>query len=181
MAYNRNQARPLLTDAEYELFSASLADRIGDLNAADLDKAITRTRKARDKASDNKRRQASTVQKKAGARGVGQGANERSVKKKTMLAETLTRYEKRLAKVEAAEARDRRASVLTAAKAAKKAPRKQATAPNRAARRATKATKGFASKSAQAEATAARRAPQTRITSSQAAAGRRGQAKRDKR
>jgi hypothetical protein len=179
MTYTRNHARPLLTDAEYELFTASLSDHIGDLDAAGVRKAIGRLRKLRDKASDLNRRQAIAVRKSAGARGAAGTANERTAKKETVLSEALTRFEKRLDQLEAAEERAKRTKALDT--------KKRASAPaakNRAGRRA--ASKGgagegkFMSGSAQAEATTAMRGPQTRINASRAAAGRRGQAKRDR-
>jgi hypothetical protein len=174
MALNRNHARPLLTDAEYELFTSSLSDRIGDLDVAGLTKAITRTRRARDKAADQHRRQAGKVRDTAGARGAARSANVRTEKKATALGEALERFEKRLATAEAAEERARRKARLDAARPAPKAKKP---AGNRTQRRA--GAEGFMSGSAQAEAESSRRAPQTRINSSRAAAGRRRQARRD--
>lgn len=176
MALNRNHARPLLTDAEYELFTASLSDRIGELDAAALTKAITRTRRARDKAADLQRRQAGKVRESAGARGAARSANVRTEKKATALAEALERFEKRLATVEARQERALRKARLDAARPAPK--KKKTPAGNRQQRRAGGAD-GFMSSSAQAEAESSRRAPQTRINSSRAAAGRRRQARRD--
>jgi hypothetical protein len=175
MALNRNHARPLLTDAEYDLFTSSLSDRIGELDAPGLTKAIARTRRARDKAADQHRRQATKVRDTSGARGAARSANVRTEKKATALGEALERFEKRLAAVEAAEEKARRKARLDAARPAPKAKKP---AGNRQQRRAGGA-EGFMSSSAQAEAETSRRAPQTRISSSRAAAGRRRQARRD--
>lgn len=182
MAFTRNHARPLLTDNEYELFVSSLSDHIGELNKAELRKAIGRTRRLRDKARDLNQRQARAVGRSAGARGAARTANQRTAKKETILTEGLHRFEKRLAAVEAAAERAKRDAALGAA-------RKDGGSgpgPNRAARRAKPRGRAgsegaFMSGSAQAEAHTALRGPQTRINTSRAAAGRRTQAKRDAR
>jgi hypothetical protein len=57
MAFNRNHARPLCTDAEYKLFTASLADEIGTLTPVQLRGKIQRARKLRDKYRDLEKRQ----------------------------------------------------------------------------------------------------------------------------
>lgn len=179
MAYTRHHARPLLTDAEYDLFTASLSDHVGEMTPAELRGAISRIRRFRDKARDLHQRQAGAVRERAGARGAARTANQRTAKKETALSEALARFEKRL---EALESAGRRSS---------KPPARQsspppAPAPNRAARRAagrnrSGADGGFMSSSAGSEAAGSRKAPQIRISASRAATGRRHQAKRDAR
>lgn len=183
MAYTRNHARPLLNDSEYELFTLSLSDRINDLDRAELNKVITRARRARDKASDLVKRQAGKVRQSAGARGGALNANERSKKKEVALSEALARLEKRAAALEEAEEKAKQRDALAKARSAGgKGPAKTgSSAPkNRAARRG-KAGSGFQSDKAAAKAESSRRAPQTRINASRAAAGKRGQSRRDSR
>ncbi len=185
MTYTRNHARPLLNDSEYELFTLSLSDRITDLNQAELNKAITRARRARDKASDLVKRQAGKVRQSAGARGGALNANERSKKKEVALSEALGRFEKRAAALEEAEEKAKKREALAHARSASgKGPGKgkgpAGGAKNRAARRAGGST-GFQSDSAGKKAESARRAPQTRINASRSAAGKRGQSRRDSR
>lgn len=177
MTYTRRHAKPLLNDGEYELFLASLNDRIADHDRKALGTLITRTRRARDKARDQYQRQTIKTKKAAGARGAAGTANQRTAAKEQALAEALGRLEARAEQLDAAAERAARQGALHARQAGK--------GPNRAARRAAKgagkATSGFMSDSAAAEAKGARKAPQTRITASRAAAGRRSQAKRDAR
>jgi hypothetical protein len=177
MTYTRRHARPLLNEAEYELFLASLTDRIVDHDRKTIGALITRTRRARDKARDQYQRQTIKTKKASGARGAARTANQRTAAKEQALAEALGRLEARAEQLDAAAERATRQSALDAKQTGK--------GPNRAARRAAKGAKkagsGFMSDSAAAEAKASRRAPQTRITASRAAAGRRSQAKRDAR
>ena len=93
MTYNRNQARPLLTDGEYKLFISSLADHIGELDRKALGQAITRTRRARDKYRDLAKRQNAGTRERAGARGAAHTANERTDVKATIFGEALDRLE----------------------------------------------------------------------------------------
>jgi hypothetical protein len=180
MTYNRNQARPLLTKGEYDLFTLSLGPRIDELDRKELKRTIDRTRRARDKYRDLSKRQTITTKKRKGARGAASDANQRTKAKATIFTEALGRLEKRSDKLDAAEARAERARTLEQAE-------KPATpGPNRAQRRAKAKPKGskgrdrFMSSSAQASNQAAIRAPQTRIAASRGAAGRRNQAKRDR-
>jgi hypothetical protein len=177
MTYTRRHARPLLNDTEYELFLASLSDRVVDHDRKALGTLISRTRRARDKARDQHQRQTIKIKKASGARGAARTANQRTAAKEQALAEALTRLEARAEHLDAAAERAVRQGALDAKATGK--------GPNRAARRAAKgggrAGSGFMSGSAAAEAEVSRRAPQTRISASRAAAGRRSQAKRDAR
>jgi len=105
MAYNRNQARALTNDSEYELFAASLADAIGSLTPAQLRGKITRARNLRDKNSDLFRRQSLAVRETSGSkRGKTGAANQRTEQKAKLFDETLKRFEARLEKLSAAPA-----------------------------------------------------------------------------
>lgn len=182
MSYNRRQVRPLLTDGEYELFSASLSDSIGGLDAKALSQAIARTRRARDKYRDLAQRQNISTGRRAGARAAAHTANERTQAKETVFGEALERLERHRAKREAAAQRQARAAAL------EKKAAKAAAGPNRAARRAAgktpdarpSAVGAFISDQASASNQSAVRAPQTRIAASRGAATRRNQAKRDR-
>lgn len=178
MTYNRNQARPLLDDGEYKLFTSSLADHIGELDRKALGQVITRTRTARDKYRDLAKRQNTVTRDRAGARAAAHTANERTAVKATIFGEALDRLGKRRERMEADERRSARRAVLDR-KVAQRAPS------NRAERRLTRTgaapVKGtFMSDRASTSNEAAIRAPQTRIAASRGAAGRRAQAKRDR-
>lgn len=182
MAFTRRHARPVLTDNEYELFVSSLSDHIGELNEADVRKAIGRMRRLRDKARDLHERQAGAVRRSAGARGAARTANQRTAKKEVILSEGLNRFEKRLAALEVAAERAKRATVLGAARKDRGTEPEPKRAPRRAKPKDRAGSEGrFMSGSAQAEATTALRGPQTRIKASGSVAGRRTQAKRDAR
>jgi hypothetical protein len=104
MAYNRNQARPLLTKAEYQLFEESLSDRIGSFTAAQLRAKVDRARRLADKYRDLYRRQSRSTRDRTGSgRGTSGAANERTDRKATILGEALGRFETQLDKVEARE------------------------------------------------------------------------------
>ena len=178
MTYNRNQARPLLTDAEYELFISSLADHIGELDRRALGQAITRTRRARDKYRDLAKRQNAATAGRADARGAAHTANERTEVKATIFGEALDRLAKRRERMDVDERRAARRAVLDR-KAAQLPPTKRA---QRGLRKtaALLAKGSFMSDRASTSNQAAIRAPQTRIAASRGAATRRTQAKRDR-
>ena len=97
MAYNRNHARALCNDSEYDLFTASLADSISQLTAAQLRSKIKRARTLRDKNADLFRRQSLALRDTTGTkRGKTGAANERTEQKARLFDETLKRFEKRL-------------------------------------------------------------------------------------
>lgn len=186
MTYTRRSAKPLLTEREYELFSASLGDRISELSPAQLRQAVNQCRRARDKHRDLYRRQADAVIERSGGRGAAATANQRTAKKATIFAETLARFEKHLDRAEAAAARAKRDATL--ARAAK-TPDPGPSAANRAERRAQQRGQlsgpapGFMSGSAIAENRSTVLAGPTakNISAHRSAVGRRNQAKRDSR
>lgn len=177
MAYNRNQARPLLTKAEYELFEASLSDHIGALSAVQLRAKIDRSRRLADKYRDLFRSQARSTRHETGAgRGRDGAANERTDKKSRIFGEALGRFQARLDKVEAKKA--------AAGKKKTPAPRPSARATSKSASNRAKRRIGR-SKIKSERATAARKhetlkSPRNmKITAHVGAKGRRNQARRD--
>ncbi|HUG75075.1 MAG TPA: hypothetical protein VMM81_05310 [Acidimicrobiia bacterium] len=96
MAYNRNQARPLLTKPEFELFEASLSDRISSFTPAQLRTKADRARRLADKYRDLYRRQGRAARVKTGS---GAGANERTDRKTAIFEQALGRFEARLARL----------------------------------------------------------------------------------
>ncbi len=195
MAYNRNHARALCTAAEYELFEASLADRISELTTARLKSKLERARKLRDKYRDlHKRQRLASRQRTGTKKGDRAGAsNERTEKKATLFAETLKRFTDQLEKREAAEKRAAAAAARkTAAAERLAAKRKPARGPARsrspkasaagAAQQSAPAT-GFVSEAAKAQSRKAR-GQNTRAKAVQGhvrATGKRTQARRDRR
>jgi hypothetical protein len=106
MAYNRIQAGKLLTAAEMDLFNASLADRAGKLGARELEGKLRRARTLRDKYRDLFQRQSrATRREKAGRAPVLRVANERTERKARIFEEVMERFERRLEKLRASEAR----------------------------------------------------------------------------
>jgi hypothetical protein len=107
MAYNRNQVAGLLSATEMELFVASLAGPIVELDAAALRSQIRRTRTLRDKSQDLLQRQRLATRDRTGTKSGQSGvANERTAQKVKAFAETLQRFENRLGLLEAREARE---------------------------------------------------------------------------
>ncbi|HVL51898.1 MAG TPA: hypothetical protein VM754_10410 [Actinomycetota bacterium] len=100
MTYNRSQARPLLTGDEFQLFSASLDDRIKALDKKQLGEVITRTRRARSKYTDMAGRQNIQTARRAGRRAAAHGANRRTEAKAQIFGEALGRLQKRLEHLE---------------------------------------------------------------------------------
>jgi hypothetical protein len=117
MTYTLAQAGKLLNVSEFALFSASRADALKTHTAARLRAKVKRARALRDKFRDLFKRQRlvtrSRTGSKAGARGA---ANERTRRKAELFAQVLQRFEKRLAQVEAAEARAARVRALVQAR-----------------------------------------------------------------
>ncbi|MDP2065699.1 MAG: hypothetical protein Q8K38_06990 [Burkholderiaceae bacterium] len=106
MAYNRIQAARLLSSSEMTLFAASLADQLVLLTASQLRSQVRRARTLRDKFQDLLRRQRVDTRARTGTKGGTSGtANQRTAEKAQAFTEALQRFEKRLAKVEAAAAR----------------------------------------------------------------------------
>jgi hypothetical protein len=172
MAYNRRHARQVLTDAEYELFTDSLSDRVRDLTDRELSSAITRTRRARDKHRDQFQRQSGETRAASGARAAAHGRNDRTRQKAQLFAEALERLGTESDRRARAAERSERAERIAAAR--------PAGAPNRAARRA--ARKDPAPSRPDAAAKSVRAEPTTKhISAHRAAAGRRNQSRRDSR
>lgn len=98
MAISVAQARQICSKAELELVLKSTTRQIGTLDAKQLQSAIRRTRTLRDKWRDpaNSQKRDSKA-KDAGKRA---GANEHSAEKAQLFDEALTRFEKRLSRLE---------------------------------------------------------------------------------
>lgn len=191
MAYNRNQARPLLSKQEFELFEASLSDRITSFTAPQLRVKVDRARGLADKYRDLFRRQARTTREKTGSgRGNTGAANERTDKKARIFGEALARFEARLEKLEAKKRAAGKPKTPGSRASARASDRKAAT---RAKRRTTRSDVKNAEDTARqhdtnvknAEVTAARKHDtmntplNTKINAHVSGQGRRNQARRD--
>ncbi len=102
MTYSLRQVQPLLTKPELELFQASRADAIKELNPRQLAAKLTRARALRDKYRDTYRRQ--TVATRTGPakdRKQMGGENNRTEVKAEIMQEVLTRFEAQHAKAQA--------------------------------------------------------------------------------
>ena len=102
MTYSLRQVQPLLTKPELELFQASRAGAIKELNPRQLAAKLTRARALRDKYRDTYRRQ--TVATRTGpAKNRKQmgGENNRTEVKAEIMQEVLTRFEAQHAKAQA--------------------------------------------------------------------------------
>jgi hypothetical protein len=109
MAFNRNHARPLCTDAEYRLFVASLGDEIGALTPAQLRSKVQRTRRLRDKYRDLLKRQRLANRARTGTKkGTRPDTNVRTADKAKLFDEALARFEARAAKLGAAAEREQK-------------------------------------------------------------------------
>lgn len=127
MAFNRNQARPLCSDTEYALFTASLADQIGELTPAQLRNKLQRARRLRDKYRDLEKRQRLANRARTGTKkGDRPQTNARTADKAQLFDEALTRFETRSAKLAAAAEREARRKATQAAMHAKLAEKKAA-------------------------------------------------------
>ena len=186
MAYNRNQARALCTDAEYAQFEATLADQVEQYSEAQLLSRIRRLRTLRDKYRDLHKRQRLATRARTGSKKGGSAeANARTEKKARLFEEAIRRLTDRMAYLE----RRSRSQALAAAR-----PEAQARASAAAAARATRkaagrpttkrsGSAGFTSRGA-ATADRKRTLQKTRAKSVQAhvrARGKRAQARRDSR
>jgi len=153
MAYQRTQAQKLLTVAELALFDAGRTTEIGKLSKSELRSKLERSRKLRDKYRDLYRRQRLAVRNVSGTKAGAKGdANRRTQEKEEILAESVARFEARLAKIEKQEDREFEnaqkavSSKVPAAKMLKKAVAKKLVSTKQsgagAPTRATKASKG---------------------------------------
>jgi hypothetical protein len=191
MAFNRNHARPLCTAAEYQLFTASLDDGIGELTPAQLRGKIQRTRKLRDKYRDLLKRQRLANRARTGTKkGARPETNVRTADKAKLFDEALGRFEARAERLAATSGRDAKRKAAKAAIKAQIAEKKRAGARRAAtlgqassrSRRAEGAT-GYASESAHGAARN-KLARDTRVGArkgQRTAAGSRSQARRDRR
>jgi hypothetical protein len=191
MAFNRNHARPLCSDAEYKLFTASLADEIGALTPVQLRSKIQRARKLRDKYRDLFKRQRLANRARTGTKkGARPETNVRTSDKARLFDEALGRFQARADKLSASAGRE---SKRKAAKAAVKAQiaEKKSVGAKRAANlgqarsRGSKgaATTGYTSESAY-DAARGKLARDTRAGARKGhktGAGARSQARRDRR
>jgi hypothetical protein len=102
MTYSLRQVQPLLTKPELELFQASRAGAIKELNPRQLAAKLTRARALRDKYRDTYRRQ--TVATRTGPakdRKQMGGENNRTEVKAEIMQQVLTRFEAQHAKAQA--------------------------------------------------------------------------------
>jgi len=191
MAFNRNHARPLCTDAEYKLFTASLADELGALTLVQLRSKIQRARKLRDKYRDLLKRQRLANRARTGTKkGARPETNVRTADKAKLFDEALARFQARADKLAAAAEREaRRKANKTAFKtqitAKKKAGAKRAATLGKAKAPGQKAAgkTGYASESAHGAALD-KLARDTRAGARKghkSSAGARSQARRDRR
>jgi hypothetical protein len=191
MAFNRNHARPLCTDAEYQLFSASLADEIGALTQVQLRSKIQRARKLRDKYRDLEKRQRLANRARTGTKkGDRPQTNARTADKAKLFGEVLERFEAKAAKLAAAGEREAKRKAAKAAMAQQAAAKKSAGAKRaatlgkgRAAGAKAAGPSGYATESARVSAHA-KLARDTRAGARKghkSAAGKRSQARRDSR
>lgn len=161
MAYQRTQAQKLLTAAELALFDSGRSTEIRKLSKPELRSKLERSRKLRDKYRDLYRRQRLAVRDASGTKaGTAGDANRRTQEKEEILAESVARFEARLAHIEKQEDREfekaqkAASSKVPAAKALKKAVAKKSAAAKQSATvaktaassRAAKASKGKAGK-----------------------------------
>lgn len=191
MAFNRNHARPLCSDAEYQLFTASLADEIGALTPVQLRGKIQRARKLRDKYRDLEKRQRLANRARTGTKkGNRPDTNARTADKAKLFGEALARFEVKAAKLAAAGEREARIKAAKAGLVARKTERKKL-ADKRSAKLggskpgagSTAAAAGFVSESARVAARGklARDVRAGARKGHKSAAGKRSQARRDHR
>ncbi|MEO8838523.1 MAG: hypothetical protein ABI351_07400 [Herbaspirillum sp.] len=159
MAYQRTQAQKLLTADELTLFDAGRTTEIRSLSKPVLRSKLERSRKLRDKYRDLYRRQRLAIQYATGTRTGTQGdANRRTQQKEEILAESVVRFEARLAQIEKQEDREFEkaqkvaAIKVPAAKILKKAVAKKAIANQKTTAANAAATKVLSSKAGVAKA-----------------------------
>lgn len=191
MAYNRKHAQSLCTDSEYQLFTASLRDEVGELTLAQLRSKIQRARNLRDKYRDLLKRQRLANRERTGTKkGERPDSNVRTANKAKLFDEVLGRFEARAGKLAMAadrEAKRKAAKMALEAQMAlrKKTGAKRAAALGKARPEGGKAVgaAGYASESARAAARG-KLARDTRAGARKghnSAAGKRSQARRDRR
>lgn len=164
MAYQRTQAQKLLTAAELALFDSGRTTEIRKLSKPELRSKLERSRKLRDKYRDLYRRQRLAIRgisgTKAGAKG---DANRRTQQKEEILAESVARFEARLAQIEKQEdlefekaQKKAASSKVPAVKVLKKAVAKKAAAAKKTATAVNAAASGRVAKASKGKASEAR-------------------------
>lgn len=169
MAYQRTQAQKLLTAAELALFDSGRTTEIRKLSKPELRSNLERSRKLRDKYRDLYRRQRLAIRGVSGTKaGTGGDANRRTQEKEEILAESVARFEARLAQIEkqedlefekAQKAASKKAPAVKkvpAVKVLKKAVAKKSAAAKQSATAAKTATSGRAAKASKGKASEAR-------------------------
>lgn len=195
MATTLIQARKLLTAAELDLFAASRAPALNALTPVQLRGKLKRSRTLRDKFRDLLQRQKLAMRERDGNKQGRSGvANARTEQKEALFADVLDTFTRRLAQVEAVQARAAEKAAAAEAKAKSKAkpavPAKQPAKASPSAARSPKAPAQSprASKTLGPTAESARvarhvmqpkLAGQQKVHAHVAARGRRNQAKRD--
>jgi hypothetical protein len=191
MAFNRNHARPLCTDAEYKLFTASLQGEIARLTGTQLHSKIQRARRLRDKYRDLYKRQRLANRARTGTKkGARPETNQRTADKVKLFDQALNRFEARATKLAATAERkqkqkDSRAALEAQVGKKRKAGAKRAAALGQLQSRSGKAIGaiGYTDESAQRAARGKLRRD-TRAGARKghkSAAGARSQARRDRR
>lgn len=128
MAFNRSHARGLCNVSEMSLFESSVGAELASWSEAQLKARIVRARNLRDKQQDLLRRQKLATRARTGTKvGASGVANQRTEQKLKLFSEVLSRFEARLASVEAARAR---AAVRAAAASGKKGRKPPGTKPS---------------------------------------------------
>ncbi len=194
MATTLIQARKLLTAAELEVFVVSRGQGLTGLSAVQLRGKVKRARTLSEKYRDLLQRQKLATRDRAGTKmGRSGAANARTAEKAALFADVLESFSRRLAQVEAAQARaeQKAAAVKTKVRLAPATPRsKVATAKVGATPRSPKAPSkapvaarnvGPSSESARVarHAMQPKQSGQQNVHAHIAARGRRNQAKRD--
>lgn len=157
MTYLRNDAKKLLTAAELELFDAGRTAEIRNHTKSALRGKLERSRKLRDKYRDLFRRQRLAIRNAIGSKVADRDdANKRTQQKEEIFAESVARFETRLAQIErdedrtfekASKAEAQRAKAAAKKTSAKTAVAKKADAKSAVAKK-TVAKKSVAPKSA---------------------------------
>ena len=165
MTYVRNDAKKLLTAAELELFDAGRTTEIRNHTKSALRGKLERSRKLRDKYRDLFRRQRVAIRNAIGSSAADRDdANRRTQQKEEIFAESVARFEARLAQLEREEDRTfekvSKAHAQRTKAAAKKTSGKTASVEKVSTKRATAkkavAKKAAATKSVATKANAAK-------------------------
>lgn len=196
MAYNRSHAIRLCNAAELSLFDASTRGELGSWSEKQLNGKLTRARRLRDKQQDLLRRQKLATRARTGSKlGRSGVANARTEQKLKLFSEMLARFETRLAALQQERVRAEARAVAAARKVAAKKAAGKASAKKPAGRVVSKKAprKASAPKTAVGEGFVSARARdashRTQLQKSRArpiqahigSAGKRAQARRDKR